>query len=239
MYAKPVPKSQRLYANTSGTPAQQQVNTHPDGVMQHSTPQSPSGSSSQSSYTHNIASSLAYRQHLANSLLTQNAGGDERVPSISPPICEGAQSEQIRLISSLSNTPTKSILKKPKHETSRTPQSRDICGDQSSQSSSGNGSSGGGKDHMERLSESSNVSFSDRDSPTADQPAGASALPVLEDPQPDFSPSNTYLETSFEVGEAENVSTVPPATLPKPKLPSDGVDLDSTMDRKVRNITQV
>ena len=60
---------------------------------------------------------------------------------------------QVRLISSLSNTPTKSILKKPKHTTERNnlmARTEDL----SSQSS---------KD--ERLSESSNVSSSDRDTP--------------------------------------------------------------------------
>lgn len=237
MYAKPVPKSQRVYANATvagGTP------TNPQGqasaALQHSTPQSPSGSSSQSSYTHNIASSLVYRQNLANSLLAQANTSNglneaDRVPSISPPISDsnGAQSENIRLISSLSNTPTKSILKKPKHEVHRT-QARDVSGDHTSQSSSGSGSGSGGKE-LERLSESSNVSFSDRDTPTE------ANNPSVND-KPDFSPSNTYLETSFEVESTNN--KVPPPTLPKPKLDSSqNPDLDSTMDRKIRNITQV
>ena len=88
-----------------------------------------------------------------------SSSGDERVPSISPPLppmatTDGAMaSEQMRLISSLSNTPTKSILKKPKHAVERNnliARTEDL----SSQSS---------KD--ERLSESSNVSSSDRDTP--------------------------------------------------------------------------
>ena len=49
---------------------------------------------------------------------------------------------------------------------------------------------------------------------------------------PDFSPSNTYLETSFDVGK------VAPPTLPKPKVDASEASL-STMDRRVRNITQV
>ena len=61
----------------------------------------------------------------------------------------------MRLISSLSNTPTKSILKKPKHAEVRVGlRTMEDCG--SSQSSS---------KECERLSESSNVSSSDRDTP--------------------------------------------------------------------------
>ena len=61
---------------------------------------------------------------------------------------------QVRLISSLSNTPTKSILKKPKHAEVRVGlRATEDCA--SSQSSK----------EFERLSESSNVSSSDRDTP--------------------------------------------------------------------------
>ena len=89
---------------------------------------------------------------------SNSSSGDERVPSISPPPlmaseATAAASEQMRLISSLSNTPTKSILKKPKHAAERH-NNLARTEDLSSQSS---------KD--ERLSESSNVSSSDRDTP--------------------------------------------------------------------------
>ena len=97
-------------------------------------------------------------------------------------------------------------------------------------------------------SESSNVSFSDRDTPTEGKEASGK--------EPDFSPSNTYLETSFEVGQQtrnggegqESVAgKVPPPTLPKPKIaeavaPAGDTSLtngNTTLDRKVRNITQV
>ena len=102
---------------------------------------------------------------LSNSNSVSGSSGDERVPSISPPLhpvtseAAGAAtaSEQVRLISSLSNTPTKSILKKPKHAEVRVGlRTMEDCA--SSQSSSSKG-------ECERLSESSNVSSSDRDTP--------------------------------------------------------------------------
>ena len=60
---------------------------------------------------------------------------------------------------------------------------------------------------------------------------------------PDFSPSNTYLETSFDVPNDERgQNKVPPPTLPKPKLdestPVDGAGAN-TLERRIRNITQV
>ena len=240
-YARPVPKSQRMLYGSGG--------------ILNSTPQSPgtttatvssnnATSSASSSSHHNL-----YRQRL-DFVAGQNAtapaaiaaatapmsnsnssSGDERVPSISPPPMDGgaaAASEQTRLISSLSNTPTKSILKKPKgaaaaaNHLARTE-------DLSSQSS---------KD--ERLSESSNVSSSDRDTPPA--ACRGEAAPA----GPDFSPSNTYLETSFDVpGSDSSDKKVPPPTLPKPKLDESaaaaGGDCSgaNTLERRVRNITQV
>ena len=257
MYSKPIPKHQRsnLYSN-------------PNASL--TLPQSPSVTSSQSSQ--NIGSTLPFRQNMVANLVGPGAGssgsnnsssGDERVPSISPPL-EGIP-EQMRLISSASNTPTKSILKKPKNNnlpvgadasvatlgSSSTPLRQE---DQSSQSSSGC------KD--ERCSESSNVSFSDRDTPTAttgeqQQPQAS----VIEQPakkivelqaenlqEPDYSPSNTYLETSFDLqqqqqqaGAAGDSSKIPPPTLPKPRFGGDepGAGNSSTLDKRVRNITQV
>lgn len=243
--------------------------------------------------------------------------GDERVPSISPPL-EGVS---VPLISSSnSNTPTKSILKKPKHySTNATPTGQEALyspmsrsqpqEDQSSQSSSG-------KD--ERFSESSNVSFSDRDTPTIDQAAATAMVgplqpipplasqdededeeedkeTVVDDDddikgyQPNYSPSNTYLETSFEAAavatptkptndqdSSSAAKKMPPPTLPKPASTDlsekvvvgassttttttsssvfgtsqggastgsmdklNGTFNANTIDRKVRNITQV
>ena len=64
---------------------------------------------------------------------------------------------------------------------------------------------------------------------------------------PDFSPSNTYLETSFDVPGSDierGQNKVPPPTLPKPKLdestPVDGNGGGAnTLERRIRNITQV
>ncbi len=284
-YARPLPKSQRinngssLYSNT----------------LQHSTPQSQNsgGSSTLSSHHTNGSGSgsggILYRQNLANTLLTsqqqqqqqQHSGslsGDERVPSISPPIdggVGGTNSEQIRLISSLSNTPTKSILKKPKngYGTPSTAAAATDLGvaplvrqeDQSSQSSSsatggttgstsgaagirvGGGGGGGGGGEQERLSESSNVSFSDRETPTEGAVVAAGASQSKRSSQevegaPDYSPSNTYLETSFECQQGG--AKVPPPTLPKPKAATateaaEEVGSNNTLDKKIRNITQV
>ena len=72
----------------------------------------------------------------------------------------------------------------------------------------------------------------------------AAPLATAEDGsnKPDFSPSNTYLETSFEggagvgSGDLATASKVAPPTLPKPRLESETI---STLDRKIRNITQV
>ena len=172
----------------------------------------------------------------AGSSLTRD--DQDRVPSISPPLVVASGSgsgnssgEQTRLISSLSNTPTKSILKKPRNQ--QTPQQQQQQHqhhhrrpeDQSSQSSAG-----GFKE--ERSSESSNVSFSDR----GDSPANNNSSS-----KPDFSPSNTYLETSFE----KTAVPPPPPTLPKPKLASFvGGDANDAaeiipIDRKVRHVSQV
>ena len=151
----------------------------------------------------------------SNPLACRLSNGDaaDRVPSISPPA-----GESVRLISN-SNTPTKSILKKPKQQQQ---QRRE---DQSSQSS---------KD--ERFSESSNVSFSDRDTPPGtngcanglgvarlDEEEKETPVDDLDDGDevktapPDYSPSNTYLETSFEAGQGEASNKVGPPTLPKPR----------------------
>ncbi len=197
----------------------------------HSTPQSPSGSSSISYNKRHLAgsSSVAAPNSLSsgdgenNSIYTRNLGGNTFVAPNS--LSSGEGEERVRLISSLSNTPTKSILKKPK-QSLQLPTNTE---DQSSSSS------------KERLSESSNVSFSDRDTPpegvTKEGDAGMTK-------KPDFSPSNTYLETSFEevaIGPPEAALTkVPPPTLPKPHKEADAADNNSnTLDRKIRNITQV
>ncbi len=256
MYARPVPKSQRaLFGGSAG--------------MLNSTPQSPIGVSSydttgSSSGAANNNNALMCRQNLifyqnngsgnsnppAASGSSSNSSGDDRVPSISPPpMLDGAvgvgggggggsvmatASEQTRLIGSASNTPTKSILKKPKHQQQPQNQSLMQHEDQSSQSS---------KD--ERLSESSNVSFSDRETPTT---AKAEAIPEAgASVPPDYSPSNTYLETSFDVATAaggeEAERKVPPPTLPKPKLDETGdtapTSGSATLERRIRNITQV
>ncbi len=268
-YARPLPKSQRtnngsssLYSNT----------------LQHSTPQGQNsgGSSTLSSQNTNGSGSagVLYKQNLANTLLssgqqqTGSLSGDERVPSISPPIdgSGGSNSEQIRLISSLSNTPTKSILKKPKNyggggvpastsaDLGVAPLVRQE--DQSSQSSSSatggttGSASGGAKgaNDQERLSESSNVSFSDRDTPTeggaatAVQQPGKRLSQEAEEVAPDYSPSNTYLETSFECQQQGGLVKVPPPTLPKPRAatsPEEVIGGSNTLDKKIRNITQV
>lgn len=216
MYAKPVPKSQRNQF-IPGTPNA----TFPS--MQHSTPQSPSGSSSHSSSNRGGNTISMFPGGGSNSL-----SGDERVSSTSPPI-EGNSNEQVRLIST-SNTPTKSILKKPKSQ--QQPLllhgSQSQFDDQSSQSSNG-----GIKNEAERGSESSNVSFSDRDTPTAEGGQNASE-------KPEYSPSNTYLETSFDCQQQNSKN--PPPTLPKPKVTgivNEGGDLSGTLDKRIRNITQV
>ena len=72
-----------------------------------------------------------------------------------------------------------------------------------------------------------------------DPPINANDIVVeaVEAAAPDFSPSNTYLETSFDVPGAEKV---PPPTLPKPKLDeSSAADGTNTLERRIRNITQV
>ncbi|TRY76241.1 hypothetical protein TCAL_07999 [Tigriopus californicus] len=302
-YAQPIPKSQRgsnIYTKPThnSSPAgllsqqqqqqkqqqQQQQQQHPHHLLHL---QSPSGSSQSST-------SAQMPPHLGS--------GDERVPSISPPL-EGVS---VPLISSSnSNTPTKSILKKPKHySTNATPSGQESylhsrCltqEDQSSQSSSG-------KD--DRFSESSNVSFSDRDTPTIDLATTGMVGPLQPIPplasqdedeedneeavddadvqggcQPNYSPSNTYLETSFEATTATNEQAsssgkkLPPPTLPKPASglggstelsekvtigaasstsssdasqtastgSTDKINVEfssNTIDRKVRNITQV
>eukprot|EP00095_Tigriopus_kingsejongensis_P007044 maker-scaffold146_size311726-snap-gene-1.20 protein:Tk07044 transcript:maker-scaffold146_size311726-snap-gene-1.20-mRNA-1 annotation:"epithelial chloride channel" len=253
-YAKPIPKHQRIsniYANPTQPPTQIGSTSLLNQLHQRSQ-QSPAGS---------IES--AGRPFLQ----PHQTSEDERVPSISPPL-DGVS---VPLISSSnSNTPTKSILKKPKHYTSHaTPKSQEpppkYAEDGCSQSSSGK---------EERGSESSNVSFSDdRDTPNdmIHSPMVGPLAPIpplaqAEDDMsggsnPDFSPSNTYLETSFEAitcPESESRKVAPP-TLPKPKVGTDveedppqglssslaSVDPDqsnantTTLDRKIRNITQV
>ncbi len=272
-YARPLPKSQRsnngssIYSNT----------------LQHSTPQSQSGGGGSGTgvlYRQNLASTLLGGSHQQNSVGSgshSGSSGDERVPSISPPIDSAAtgNGESVRLISSLSNTPTKSILKKPKNynyssqqQQQQQQQSVDLGvaplvrhEDQSSQSSSsGASSSSAGSASAAAMaaaaaasygqaaaaaaaSESSNVSGSDRDSPT-DKAATAAAV---QGGGPDFSPSNTYLETSFEGAQQQQQQKVPPPTLPKPSLAQtgggasaeEGSGGSNTLDKKVRNITQV
>ena len=266
MYAKPVPKSQRNNVYSNPMPNNNtSIGQHPViANLQHSTPQSPSNSSGSS----NLANSLTYRSqnnNLAGSILSgqnripSSLSGEDRVPSISPPITDGAAAEQVRLISSNSNTPTKSILKKPKDSNHlQQQQNYQACPtglaplcvmeDQSSQSSSDRGAK------EERSSESSNISFSDRDTPVetnnltavgAATTAPQSQNDLDRSHDPDFSPSNTYLETSFEGPSAENGagSKVPPPTLPKPSKLDESKDEEvlnaSTLDKKIRNITQV
>lgn len=235
MYARPIPKSQRVLYGSGG--------------ILNSTPQSGSSNNNTTSASQNNL----YRQNLANSInfhsqqqqapvSSSSGSGDERVPSISPPPLDGTPaSEQMRLIgSSASNTPTKSILKKPKSVAVAQNSQIQMQEDQSSQSS---------KD--ERLSDSSNVSFSDRDTPTT---ANANASTVAQQPSamaeeeaevPDYSPSNTYLETSFDVAGAaaaaggEDSRKVPPPTMPKPSKLDESVVNSATLERKKRNITQV
>ena len=68
---------------------------------------------------------------------------------------------------------------------------------------------------------------------------------AVETVAPDFSPSNTYLETSFDRDVPNNGSDserkVPPPTLPKPKLDESSAAAEgaNTLERRIRNITQV
>ena len=148
MYARPIPKNQRNLMNNNNSTANSSSNNTAN-LIQHSTPQSPSGSSSNQSsglYRHNLLHSLHQAQHQARSNSNHSSSGDERVPSISPPLTSDGgmvnPGEQVRLISSASNTPTKSILKKPKTAIANgeAPLSRQE--DQSSQSSSNGGMDG-------------------------------------------------------------------------------------------------
>ena len=99
----------------------------------------------------------------------------------------------------------------------------------------------------ERLSESSNVSSSDRDTPPNNNAANVDKIETTAEAAvaPDFSPSNTYLETSFDRDVPNNGSDserkVPPPTLPKPKLDESSAAAEgaNTLERRIRNITQV
>ena len=68
---------------------------------------------------------------------------------------------------------------------------------------------------------------------------------AIEAAAPDFSPSNTYLETSFDRDVpntgSDSERKVPPPTLPKPKLDESSAAAEgaNTLERRIRNITQV
>jgi len=249
-YARPLPRSQRPGVAYSAT-----------STLQHSTPQSKNGSSSNTLQgmsslfrsQNNAASSLAATIAAANGGGSLSSG-DERVPSVSPPAESGhlGTGEQVRLIPpSLSNTPTKSILKKPKssHHSSAVNESllASRVDDQGSQSSNASNKAVAATSNRFSSSGSSNVSsnLSDRDTPTEAPAAAASIVRLTKEDStaPDFSPSNTYLETSFEGGEESGGVKVPPPTLPKPNMANSSQTEDnvgfSTLDRKIRNITQV
>ena len=143
-------------------------------------------------------------------------------------------------------TPTKSILKKPKHH-NMTDGGLDMTSDRESQSSQT--SSCHGKEDMRSPSATDTVSS---------QQSQISTITTNEDIN--LSIEKTYLETSFEFSplnahhptkeEAENAANnsakkPPPPTLPKPRslnnqdiiLSSD--NLSNSLDKKIRNCTQV
>jgi hypothetical protein len=271
-YARPLPRSQRPGAATAYSAT---------STLQHSTPQSQnsgSGSSSSGNTLQGMSSLFRSNNGMSTLAATISAGaggslssGDERVPSVSPPAeSTSQQGEQVRLIPpSLSNTPTKSILKKPKNNNNSAMNESLLASSRADERGSQSSGGGGGNKPKaaasitNRFSSSGSSShssnLSDRDTPTEGQISSAqpiaSRLAQEESSAPDFSPSNTYLETSFDAEEAAaaaaaatNGGKVPPPTLPKPGRGAAGEDSSgaltigagtSTLERKIRNITQV
>ena len=145
-------------------------------------------------------------------------------------------------------TPTKSILKKPKHHNVADCSGLDLTSDRESQSSQT--SSCHGKEDARSPSATDTVSSQNSQVST-----------VTTNEEINLSIEKTYLETSFEFAplnsaqhltkeEAENAANaaskkLPPPTLPKPRalnnqdiiLSSD--NLSNSLDKKIRNCTQV
>ena len=170
------------------------------------------------------------------------------VAATEPPILRASPDSQ----SSETNapTPTKSILKKPKHH-NVTDCGLDMTSDRESQSSQA--SSVHGKEEAVVRSPSATDTVSSQQSQVST---------ITTNEEMNLSIEKTYLETSFEFSplnapphhtkeEAENAANcvsakkLPPPTLPKPRalnnqdiiLSSD--NLSNSLDKKIRNCTQV